>query len=480
MLINETLAPRINHENKNSATSITPDARLSNSTDAHARIIGESDHVVETGERSGRGIWPALAQAGVAGVAGAVMVPLGIRVVIGALIAFGVGGIVVAAAYFALFVAVLAAVAKVAPGESWLSTNLGARVVWGLLVGGVGIVLWLLGWSVSDEAGLGVSNSPSLWIPGGFLVFALLAGMLLRRWYLALGSLTVLVVAGLFLLKSLAATLPSELERRLAAAHVSRESIMAVAVPGYHVQPNQSAWQLVPDNEDPYQPSPYASLYSLEDTPPGDCEITPHDTKYPMSDDCEIDRPGLFYVKGLSQAYVHRVDGKRIVLNAPNSVDRAVLRDAVLAVRPAEPAGSVTTTLPGYTATNVFPESTTFTPDDKTLLPGARLISVATQLSSIAGQCTYGALACEVESPALRYERFEDAHEYVRVAGSQEIRVRGGMAVGKDVLRTAVLAAHPATDDDLRLLLPASPPSTPERSPVGVVRELARALYGTR
>jgi len=142
------------------------------------RSAGDSDHVVETGERSGLGVLPALGQAGLAGVAGAVMV------------------------WFALFVVALAAVAKVAPEESRLSLNLGERVIRALVIVGVSLGLLLLGWSVGHEVGIvGVLYEP-LWVPSGGLVFALVAGMFLRRWYLALGSFMVLVVLGLYLLST--------------------------------------------------------------------------------------------------------------------------------------------------------------------------------------------------------------------------------------------------------------------------------------
>jgi hypothetical protein len=80
----------------------------------------------------------------------------------------------------------------------------------------------------------------------------------------------------------------------------------------------------------------------------------------------------------------------------------------------------------------------------------------------------------------LRYERYESEHGYVRIVDGLAVRVQGGMAVGKDVLRTAALAARPATDDDLRLMLPPPPTMPPDHSVRAGVRDLARALFGTR
>ncbi|WP_394618853.1 hypothetical protein JNUCC0626_07060 [Lentzea sp. JNUCC 0626] len=83
-----------------------------------------------------------------------------------------------------------------------------------------------------------------------------------------------------------------------------------------------------------------------------------------------------------------------------------------------------------------------------------------------------------VESPSVRYERFEDAHTVVRAADDKEVTVRGGLAVGRDVLRTAALAAHPPSDDELRAMLPPERSSTPDRSPMWLAREVARFLFG--
>ncbi|HWO59869.1 MAG TPA: hypothetical protein VNO31_07540 [Umezawaea sp.] len=440
--------------------------------------------MVDTGERSApvrRGIRAVALEVGLVGVAGAVLTPLGVGLAVGALFVGQVGFLIAVPAVFALLVAVLSAVAKVAPDESWFTGTRGGRVFWGLVVGGVGAGLWLLGWGVGDEAGLGISRSAALWVPASVLLFALVAGVLLRRWYLALGSLAVLVVAGLLLLRALAAVLPSEVDQRLAGAHLSGEPIMVADVPGYHVLPQQRSWQLEPDGADPYPPSPFVSLRSLPDTSGPDCEVDAYSSAYPAVRSCEVDRPGLFFLLGAASAnaYVHRVDGARLVLTAPDTVDREVLREGVLTARATGPSGFFTATVPGYTATSTSLEETVFTPDDRTLLPGARHVRVETRPAAIGGECLYGALDCQVESPVLRYERYGDDHGYVRTVDGLEVRVQGGLAVGKDVLRTAALAARRATDDDLLLILPPPPPTPPDHSVRAGVRELARALFGT-
>lgn len=428
---------------------------------------------METGERSG--IWTALVQVGAAGAVGAVMVATGVGFGLAALFMGPVAVYGFALGFLVLFVAALAAVASVTPEASWLTGSRGGRVCWGLLVCGAGIGLWWLGWRVSDEAGLGLSRSGVTWVPATIVLFASVAGTLLRRWYLALGSLAVLVAVGLLLLKELAGYLPSDLDQRLAAAHVERDKVMVANLPGYHVMPNQTSWQLVADDNAENPPSPYVSLYAVADEP--DCQRQPHDTRYPLTETCEVDRPGLFYLPGgVQHAYVHRVDGRRFVLKGPLSLDRKVLREAVLTVRPTSPPeGAFTATVTGYSKENAGPDETVFSPDDKSGLP--KYIEVGVQLAE--GRCGQFALACEVESPTLRYERYEDQHVYLRTAGDREIRALGGLSVGRDVLRAAVQNARPATDDDLRLMLPPTP-SKQDRSVMAAARGLARALYGNR
>ncbi|HEX7301269.1 hypothetical protein [Lentzea sp.] len=413
---------------------------------------------------------------GLAGITGAVMAPVAAGTAVVGLFAGTAGFVALTLLVVVLFVVLLTFVAQVAPDESRFGGSGGGRVFWAVLVAAAGTVLWLLGWSVGDEAGLGLSGSPVLWVPATALLFALVAGTLLRRWYLALGSLAVLTALGLVLLDALAATLPSDVDRRAAGDDV--RSLLVASVPGYGVVSNQRSWQLRPLDVDPSStpPSPFVQLYAEPDAP--DCQVDPYQTRYPSGPDCEVERPGLFFVQGpVGNAYVHRVDGRRLVLAGPKSFDRAVLRDALLTARPTGQDGAVTATVPGYSATSVSSGGTVFTPDDRALLPGARNIEFSTR-TAFDGQCVYGALECVVESPSVRYERFEDAHVYVRVVDGKEVTVRGGLAVGRDVLRTAALAAHPATDDELRAMLPVEQPSTPDRSPMGVARHLARVLFG--
>ncbi len=195
-----------------------------------------------------------------------------------------------------------------------------------------------------------------------------------------------------------------------------------------------------------------------------------------------VESPGLFFIQGIAgrNAYVHHVGDSRMVLVAPDSVDRGVLREAVLAVHATDPPGSVTTAIPGFTTNGATPDGTTFEPEDKTRLPGARNIELHTQGSVAPLRCQYGIDTedCEIESPSLMYAHYtNNTQVYARIVGSRQVSVVAGMGVDRSVLRTAALTARPATDDELRLVLP-TPPPVRDRSLMRAVRGLALDLFG--
>lgn len=437
----------------------------------------------ETGDRPApfrRGIGPALAQVGLAGLVGAMLVPAAPGLLLGVAFGGGLSGLVVAGGVYALlFAGVLAGVSLLGRDESWLTGHWGGRVLWGLLVGGIGIGLWVLAWRISDEAGLGFSRSSSVWVPLTAVPFAVVAGLLLRRWYLALGALVAFAGTCAFLLHALAATVPSELHDRLAAAsgYVQRESFLVARVPGYHPLPDQHFWQLVPDERGAYTASVDVRL-SWEPDKANIPDCDPYLT-YEDAPTCEVERPGLSYLLEKDRhTYYHRAFGQRFVLSGPTLVDRAALREAMLAVRPGEGESTYVTTVPEYTLEGVSPMGAGFSPNDKTVLPGARNILFRTGPQANEGEDFSHPVQQEVESPVLRYERFTNEHRYVRLVNGVELSVKGGMAVSRDVLRTAALDARPATDDELLEVLPPVPRSQKDRTVMGAVRELARDLFG--
>ncbi|WP_121391256.1 hypothetical protein [Actinokineospora cianjurensis] len=305
---------------------------------------------------AGESVKRSLARVGLAGLAGAFLAPLAVSFGVVAMFGGGSALLIAGPALFAVFVVVLMAVTRVAPEASWLPSSRGGRFVWAALVGGIGFGLWLLAWDITDEVHLGISQSQPLWLLLGVVPFALVAGVLLRRWYLALGSLVVFVAVSLVLLHALAGAVPSDVDQRIAAAQVDRSSLMVTAVPGYEPVPQQRTW--------------YLSSRS-----------------------------------------------------------------------------------------------------------GSSYIAVGPPLGTTPGQCTYGALTCETESPTLRYELFDDTQQYIRVIGTQETQISASRTVDRDTLRTAAQSAHPASDDDIRFMLPLPRPKQ-DRSVMASVRDLAEAMFG--
>ncbi|OLR95052.1 hypothetical protein BJP25_08865 [Actinokineospora bangkokensis] len=371
----------------------------------------------------------------------------------------------VGAVLAAVVVAVLVGVASIAPGESWVR----GRVLWALLVAVLGFTLWGFGWAISDEAGLGISGDTGAWLVSGVVPFAVVAGMLLRSRALAIGFAVVFVATGGILLHALARTMPPEVDQRLAVASAQRLDFAVTDVPGYRSGFDSRVQQLMPVDTDPNPPDPFIVLYDSDNPGSADCDYDPVTAGGFYSQSCEVERPGLFYLRGWgTHAYVLRVPGKQFTLTAATTHDRAFLRGAILTARESSAPGTYTATVPGYSGA-ATPGHNVFTPDDPSTLPGARNITVSVR---DAHTCT-----CEFESRDLRYRRFPDHQEYTKPAGAREILVWGGPAVDRDLLRTAARNAHPATDDELLDLLPPLPPAH-GHSPMIPVRKLATALFG--
>ncbi len=278
----------------------------------------------DTGKR--HGIGRALVQVAAAGVVGAMVVLSSIGFVVGALFTGAAAVLVTGAVFLVVLVAALTAVAKLAPEASWLTGNRGGRVGWGALVGAGGTGLWLLAWDLTDAAALAVSRSAWLWVPGTVLLFALVATLLVRRWYLSLGALAVLLATALLVLKALAGAAPSDLDQRFANAGVARGALMVTTVPGYHLRPGQGTWYLEPDRVDPQ--ALFISVGPRLGADPGECV---YGAKV-----CDVESTSLRYeLFDDVQAYTRFVMGREVEVRAGLGVDRDLLRAAALAVRPA-------------------------------------------------------------------------------------------------------------------------------------------------
>jgi hypothetical protein len=177
-------------------------------------------------------------------------------------------------------------------------------------------------------------HNPMLSLPRSAIPAALMAGLLLRPWYVKLGAVALTVAAVFGLLTVLAAAAPDEVDSRLAAAHVERGQYFVVSIPGYRPVPNQGLWYLEP--EDP----PYlraVSVYADLAMPPGDeCKRAPMDTDLAQQAPCTIERPGLAYLEGPDKhEYYYRRGPLLVRIVGTRAVDRDVLRTAALSVRPA-------------------------------------------------------------------------------------------------------------------------------------------------
>ncbi len=149
-------------------------------------------------------------------------------------------------------------------------------MLWALLVMGGGTVGWALGWAATDVAMLGVSRNPLLTFLLEGIPFALVAAMFLRGWQFstaALGLSLVLTGAGVVVLRHES---PDELEVRLAANGVHRETTYVVAIPGYLPTGKRDygngpgGQSFHPKNPDAVPPDRYIMINAYDQVMPGE------------------------------------------------------------------------------------------------------------------------------------------------------------------------------------------------------------------
>jgi hypothetical protein len=396
-----------------------------------------------------------VAQVVAAGGAGALTAVGGAQLAV--LTTFTVGvqaGLLVVVVLAGAGIGLLTVVAAIAPETSWLTRTAGGRVGWAVLVGGLGSAGLLLGWNVSEAAGL----RPGLgWLPLSIVPFMVAAGLLLRRWYLAVGSLALVVAAAAGMLNALADTVPdlTEANLRVMSAGRDRSEFFVTEIPGYHNVGQQGAVQLEPDDPALIPPDRHITLYTLLDNPTPDCEYNPRDPDL-QGWTCTVERPGLTYNEtDALHGYFLRTGSTLLEIVGTLTVDRATLRDAILRAVPGTDPAVYTVDIPGYDSTRTSPRpGMSFEVADKTLLPAGRTVDVhVAKLVPTIGTCGTQYLECVNERPDLFYRRLADKHLYVRQQDSVEVQVVGGLGVDRDALRAATLAARPATDDELLAML---------------------------
>ncbi len=396
--------------------------------------------------------------------AGSTAVALTFYALIGAVLSGGAAApvlVAVPAGGLVAFRAIAGATATAMP----LGATRGGRWGWAVLVAGGGAALLAAGWAV-----LAAVVRPGL----GFVVlagapYALVAALLLnasRLRLVAWSLLPAIVLAGSVALRL---TGPDEVELRLAAAGLQRESLYVVSVPGYRPADGDHGRGLgsrafMP--EDPAAVPPYrtanVAAYDREV-----CRDVNSGTRLDFLP-CETEADGLVYRAGADiHGYEVRRDGRTVVASGPRSVGREQLREGARTVRPAAAAdlraigragekGLYVADIPGFRLAPLLADGVQFDPVGGSGGPAAVGIMLATGQS--AAQFCQG-LRCETAGD-LTYRHgtgsgaVEEYAGYLLARGSTTVQVTGGAAVDRAVLRDAVLAARPPTDKEILHALP--------------------------
>lgn len=416
------------------------------------------------------------AQLGAAWAVGAT-VPVAVlqALIVAAFARSGVALLTVAAVALTIAVVALYAAVTATREVAALGATAAGRVVWALLVAAGGTVGWLLGWAVSDSAGLGTGGSSALTFLLGGVPFALVAGLLLRPWPLrlaALGLIVLTVAAGLVVLHR---EPPGELDERLLAAGRAHQLAYVVAIPGYRsTEPRDYGHGLGDGGFVPTDPAAipadlYITITAYDRLDPGGdmCgQPTALDSRLRFGY-CATESGGLVYrYSDLEQGYQVKVGTEYVTVVGTPAVDRALLRAAATSLRPTTvpelPGIDVyAATIPGYVGQPTgIPPGMMYYPADH-LGSGAQSVAVTLYVTFAGEDPCFGTVECTPDGPGLIYVRTEDQHGYVMHRGQVDVRVMGGLHVDRALLRQAVQAARPATDAELRRVLPELPSHGP-------------------
>lgn len=407
---------------------------------------------------------------------GAAILPTAVRLL--ALSTFGgIGAVVIAAlACAAIVAAYLWLVIGMTAQVSFLGATAARRALWVLLMFGFGTALWWLGWAVSDEAELGISTSGPLTLVLGGVPFALVAEMLLFGRILRLTAVAALVGIAAFGLIALKQSGPDEVTLRLQYVGRDRATAFVVEIPGYRPVDNAYGDRLgadtfVPYNPDAIPPKRYVTIVAQETTvaPGGKCGEAVLDDSTLATAECTVEPDGLVYRRGvLEHGYQVRRGDVVVVVAGTLAVDRELLRNAALTLRPASAAELPTVEqtgryfvadVPGYRAAPTgMPPGVSYKPADPSAEPRSVYISLhAVRASFEDFEDVCFRAECVSESDGLTYVRGEDTHGYVLRRGDVNVHAMGGVSVDRALLRQVALTARPATDAELLRALPPVP-----------------------
>lgn len=419
-------------------------------------------------------------QLGAAWVVGAVAPPMLWRALLITIFTGAMGlsiVIVLVGAVLACLIVVITATHEV----SILGATGGLRVLWALFVLGWGSAGWALGWATTDVAGLGISHNPQLTFVLGGVPFVLAAGLLLRGWQFgtaALGLSVLLIGASVVVLRHES---PDELDARLAANSVYRQTAYAVAIPGYLPtdQPNygngRGGGSFHPTNPDAVPPDRYITITAHDRVIPGAqmCGQPTADDSHLTWGTCTVEPNGLVYRHNeIEHGYQVPVDHLYVTVVATPAVDHDMVRAAALSLHqatvdelgghPAQAGEYYAATVPGYIRqVTGIPPGMLYAPADHTG-NGAQSVFISLSVGYAASDSIcFRTIECTPDGAGLTYIRTDDAHGYVIRREQVDVRVVGGLRVDKTLLRQAALDARPATDAELRRALPPLKPRNP-------------------
>ncbi|MER6171911.1 hypothetical protein [Streptosporangium sp. NPDC001681] len=415
------------------------------------------------------------AQLGATWAVGAIALPLVWRFLPVAAFGGGESGVVLVALLGALLIlAYLIVVITATRRASALGATVIGRVLWALLVLGAGTAGWALGWAATDVAGPGVSRSGLLSSLLGGIPFVLAAGMLLRGWRLsltALGLSVVLIGAGVVVLRQES---PEEFEARLAAAGVRRETTYVVAIPGYRSNGGRDYGHglgdagFLPENPDAIPPDRHITIIAYDRLMVGEkmCgQPTAQDSRLTWGS-CTVESGGLVYRHNeIEHGYQVPVGRRHVTVVGTPSVDHDLLRAAALSLHlaTARELGAVheqtgdyyAARIPGYAGQPTgIPPGMIYLPLDRTGI-GAQSVAIQLYVTYADGEdICFRTTECTPDGAGLTHVRHEDTHGYVMRRGEVNVRVLGGLRIGKTPLRQATLNARPVTEEELRRALP--------------------------
>ncbi|WIM98870.1 hypothetical protein ACTOB_002490 [Actinoplanes oblitus] len=409
----------------------------------------------------------------------------------------GAAGQLLVPVVLAADVAVLFLVVRLTREATWLGATAGRRLLWAVLVAGLGGALWGLGWGVSDAAGFGLSHGNTGILFFGGLAFVLVAGLLAKPWPVPVVSAVLLAVVAGVGLQGLRASAPDDLTERLAHAGKQRDDFWALRVPGYRpVGALRYGPEFGGDRFEPVDPAliPQARFYTVHTQPfeigrhPETCaaHLLYATRSGAFGSDigkCETESGGLLHVtsaSGTSHAYLRRAGGTLITVEGTDTVSRPALRAAVRAARPATSAELAArqatgereyfvAPAPGYRLLYFGSGGTEYEPSDG--INGIEDAMIDLRVAKPTGPVTCSLeYTCAAEPGGLTYERSTDQQGYLLQRLPYLIHVTGGLAVDRDRLREAARNVRPATDAELRALLPEPAP----RGPIDALRRRLR------